>query len=70
MGHEPFRVMKRFPQTPLREGFPLLKTLPWTPQTPTRVSGECHNAPINPVQKKHPQKNTGNLNKVWQGDPQ
>ena len=37
LGHEPFRVMKRFPQTPLREGFPLLKTLPWAPQTQHRA---------------------------------
>ena len=68
LGHEPCRVMKRFPQTPLWEGFPLLKTLPWAPQTPTRGSVEYQYAPIDPVQKKHIQKNTGHLNKGWQGD--
>ena len=52
LGHEPRRVMKLFPQTPLWEGFPLLKTVPWTPQSLTRGSAEYHYSLINPFQKK------------------
>ena len=56
LGHEPFRVMKRFPQTPLRERFPLSKTLPWALQTQPRGPSTLHNALIKLVQKKHPNK--------------
>ena len=59
---------EKVPSNPSPGGVSPPKNLPLDSPNPYSVSGEYHNAPINPVPKKHPQKNTGNLNKGWQGD--